>query len=374
MEPESIAFAETIVGGKTGGKQFLMILVHGLDGNEGDFLPFKSMVEPVFSSPSKIVISTANTGFLQTYYGVREGGRRLYNEILNSIDDSILPGTQLVIIAHSLGGIYSRYAIGLMHDTLESTAPESAEAKAKLSKLVLSAFTTMCTPHLGVRKSGGSVIKDMWKAAFHSVAPYVVGRTGRDLLLLDEEGNVSNDSVLVEMAIADSKFMKGLKRFSHHTLVTMSDHDLMVPYSTAAISNHSPWMKEAYTPNFGWSVLAFSGFSESHLEKAFKKVKTLPAGDGDHMDHLSVGKDTPVYPLSDDMETDTHRELEFHRGMYNALHSINWRRIELAVHIPSPLHKPLAHTFVINKMQPAGTRSEEFTNLLLDIMRTDFDI
>ena len=104
-----------------------------------------------FPPPSKIVISHSNTGFMQTYVGVRTGGTRLYKEIIHSCAD-IEDDTGFIVIAHSLGGIFSRFAFGLMYDVLNGNADTSTthEEKLRLSKLIFCSFLTMCTPHLGI--------------------------------------------------------------------------------------------------------------------------------------------------------------------------------------------------------------------------------
>ena len=51
-------------------------------------------------------------------------------------------------VGHSLGGLISRYALGMLceHPLAENLGAES--------KLHWHSITTMCTPHLGVRKPG----------------------------------------------------------------------------------------------------------------------------------------------------------------------------------------------------------------------------
>lgn len=41
----------------------------------------------------------------------------------------------------------------------------------------------------GVRKAGGTLIKDIWRVAMHIGAPLITRQTGRDLLLLDGKYN-----------------------------------------------------------------------------------------------------------------------------------------------------------------------------------------
>ncbi len=64
-------------------------------------------------------------------------------------------------------------------------------------------------------------------------------------------------------------------------------------------------------------------------------------------------------------------QVEFPRSVFDTLNSLGWRRVEVQVHIPSPIHKPLAHTFVINKLQPLAMGSDSFTRMIGCILSYD---
>ncbi len=141
------------------------MLVHGLDGNHVDFTPLADSLRKAIPSSSVVISSSKfnrqthhshttfpsaalvihsylqqiasqlslfafcspilppfSKNFFQvntpdTKVGLHVGGRRLFNEILGHITGD----TTLVIVAHSLGGLLSRYAIGLMYQSLHHT-------------------------------------------------------------------------------------------------------------------------------------------------------------------------------------------------------------------------------------------------------------
>ena len=115
-----------------------------------------------------------------------------------------------MIVAHSLGGLLSRYAIGLIYQSIHSIEggeadPDIIEGRSKLRRVQYHSFLTMCTPHLGVRKPGGNLVKDFWRVGVHAVAPSLLAakRTGADLLLLNEHNTLSRDAILWQMASPD---------------------------------------------------------------------------------------------------------------------------------------------------------------------------
>ena len=48
-----------------------------------------------------------------------------------------------------------------------------------------------------------------------------------------------------------------------------------------------------------------------------------------------------------------------------------WRRIDVAISIPSAVLKVLAHTLCIEKREPRAVRSRQFTELMVDVMHAD---
>ena len=87
------------------------------------------------------------------------------------------------------------------------------------------------------------------------VVPNYHSKTGRDLLLLDDSKVMDlSESILCIMSRPFSTYMRGLENFQHRTAIAMIDHDLLVPFSTASIRSHNPWIKEQYRMKMGKSV------------------------------------------------------------------------------------------------------------------------
>ena len=79
-------------------------------------------------------------------------GNRLTSEVVSITKNFTVPH-QFIVIAHSLGGLITRYAFGEL-----STNPLTRHGGPD-SKLHWASFITMCTPHLGVRKPGKRLFK-----------------------------------------------------------------------------------------------------------------------------------------------------------------------------------------------------------------------
>ena len=50
-----------------------------------------------------------------------------------------------------------------------------------------------------------------------------------------------------------------------------------------------------------------------------------------------------------------------------------WRRVEVALNIPTAAHKPMAHTLCIEKMQPRSMRAKEYSEMIIGIVARDIE-
>ncbi|KAF1330396.1 putative alpha/beta hydrolase, partial [Globisporangium splendens] len=93
----------------------LVVLVHGLHGSDQDFANFQKLLVEHFAKESVYVHSaTSNAAtFFQTYDGIDTGGERLAQEI-QDLASQMPQLARFSVLGHSLGGLYSRYAIGIL--------------------------------------------------------------------------------------------------------------------------------------------------------------------------------------------------------------------------------------------------------------------
>jgi len=190
----------------------LIILAHGLHGRMTDLMYIKQQL--VTEHPNLLVhCATCNDGFLRTHEGVDSGGKKLADEI----EEFAAKHPQIKkfsIIGHSLGGIFARYCIGILHE------------RRFFDKYQPVYYVSLASPHVGSRRSP--------KGLFNPLACWftrsVLSITGKQLML--EDGDTP---LLVELTKTDGIFYKGLSLFSHRILYANVLYDVQVPYSTASI-------------------------------------------------------------------------------------------------------------------------------------------
>jgi hypothetical protein len=189
----------------------VIVLVHGIKGNrkELDYMK-KALEEHAQSETATFIIHSATSNENQTLDGIDSGGIRLANEInelLSQLQHQHKDAEiSLSFIGHSLGGLYSRYA--LAHIVWKGIRP------------VL--FLTTATPHLGLQ---GHTYLKLPRSMEYLVA-LSMGKTGLDLFRYT---NIVNHLCL------DETFLKPLRAFEKR-LAYANAHgtDFPVPTATAA--------------------------------------------------------------------------------------------------------------------------------------------
>lgn len=92
----------------------LIVLQHGLHGDESDWGYFKQVLDVSFPDKVLVHISTCNSKTrFSTHDGIDAGGQRLAEEILQLVQTNPCL-RHFSIIGHSLGGLYARYAVGVL--------------------------------------------------------------------------------------------------------------------------------------------------------------------------------------------------------------------------------------------------------------------
>eukprot|EP01138_Halocafeteria_seosinensis_P007624 gb/GECG01007792.1/.p1 GENE.gb/GECG01007792.1/~~gb/GECG01007792.1/.p1 ORF type:complete len:475 (+),score=34.29 gb/GECG01007792.1/:1-1425(+) len=248
--------AETFPARNGKSKQHLVVLSHGLHGtpksledvllklidrhgpchlapwiqspdeSEAD-VPFSLSQEVYFCPNSQMVLynSHANTGpngrldsIVYTSRGIENGGAELSYAIEKLIErePSI---NSLSMIGLSLGGLYCRYAIGLLHEKFGEN-------------IRFRHFVTIATPHIGTRRH----INWLYEAA---VDLGLLGKTGREVMLKDTD-SPSSVPLLVNMTQMDGAFWKGLNRFENLVSFGNSDADDKVPFWSSSLLAYPP--------------------------------------------------------------------------------------------------------------------------------------
>ncbi|CAI5756494.1 unnamed protein product [Candida verbasci] len=209
----------------------LVVLVHGIWGNSSHLAYVeKQMKEQIKTNDgSKLLLhkTGSHSGYL-TYDGIDVNGKRISDEIIeqtSKIESTIgNKVTKFSIIGYSLGGLISRYAIGILH------------SQGYFDKVEPINFNTFCTPHVGV---SNPQTHNLSVRVYNSVAPHFLALTGYQFFLRDKVGQL-NKPLLVWMADPNSPFYKSLKNFKYKSLYANVLNDKRCSWFTASISRDDP--------------------------------------------------------------------------------------------------------------------------------------
>ncbi|KAF2005725.1 lipase/serine esteras-like protein [Amniculicola lignicola CBS 123094] len=206
----------------------LCVLVHGLWGNPQHlwFLT-ASLREKYPEGRLHILVAKRNSGSF-TYDGIELGGERVASEIEETLEELARSGNEikkLSVIGYSLGGLVSRYAIGLLFQ------------KGLFEKIQPVNFTTFATPHLGVRTPLRGYHNHVWNV----LGARTLSASGTQLFTVDRFRDTTRP-ILAVLADPGSVFIRGLALFQHRSLYANITGDRSVVYYTAAISSIDPYV------------------------------------------------------------------------------------------------------------------------------------
>eukprot|EP00249_Psilotum_nudum_P012495 c23817_g1_i1 orf=214-1476(+) len=237
--------------------EHLVVMVNGIAGSASNWKFAADQFKLMLGNKVTVHCSACNALTL-TFDGVDVMGHRLAEEVKTVINQ--LPGiTKISFLAHSLGGLVARYAIGQLYDLVEGTTllhtfrrNESGEGtngsegdntnisqlQGTIAGLQPINFITVATPHLGSRGNRQLPflcgVPFFEKAAVFS-AHWFVGRTGRHLFLTDDD---KSQLPLLRRMVTDcgeGQFISALKAFKRCATYANVCYDHMVGWRTASI-------------------------------------------------------------------------------------------------------------------------------------------
>ncbi|KAI5895329.1 DUF676-domain-containing protein [Schizophyllum commune H4-8] len=209
----------------------LLVLVHGMWGNPIHLSELHRIIQEVKSEPSedgtRLEVLLANTNSEEhTYDGIDWGGERVAQEIAKRVEDLEAKGdhvTKFSITGYSLGGLISRYVIGILHQ------------QGFFEKITPVNFNTVATPHLGLLR-----YDSFWSSLSHSLGPRLLSRTGEQFYFVDK-WSAKGRPLLEVMADPERVFYQALQTFKHIRIYGNAINDLTVPYLTACIELEDPF-------------------------------------------------------------------------------------------------------------------------------------
>ncbi|KAL1691192.1 putative serine esterase-domain-containing protein [Schizophyllum commune] len=176
---------------------------------------------------TRLEVLLANTNSEEhTYDGIDWGGERVAQEIAKRVEDLEAKGyhvTKFSITGYSLGGLISRYVIGILHQ------------QGFFEKINPVNFNTVATPHLGLLR-----YDSFWSSLSHSLGPRLLSRTGEQFYFVDK-WSAKGRPLLEVMADPERVFYQALQTFKHIRIYGNAINDLTVPYLTACIELEDPF-------------------------------------------------------------------------------------------------------------------------------------
>ncbi|XP_031129926.1 putative lipase YDR444W [Ipomoea triloba] len=312
----------------------LLVLVHGILASTSDWTYAQAELKRRLGRKFLIYASSCNT-YTKTFTGIDGAGKRLADEVRLVVEkaESL---KKISFIAHSLGGLIARYAVAVLYtpnissnqsqDMVASSAangkPVCSSNKGLIAGLEPINFITLATPHLGVRGNKqlpflfGVLILEKLAAP---MAPFFIGRTGRQLFLTDGKPNMP--PLLLRMAsdCEDGKFISALGAFTCRAIYANVSYDHIVGWRTSSIRRETELRKPPKRSLVGY--------------KHVVDVEYCPpvSSDGPHFPpEAAKAKEAAQNEPSVQNTLEYHEIME--EEMTRGLQQLGWRKVDVSFH------------------------------------------
>ncbi|KAL0535007.1 hypothetical protein IC582_029317 [Cucumis melo] len=304
----------------------LLVLVHGIMASPSDWTYFEAELKRRLGRNYLIYASSSNT-FTKTFTGIDGAGKRLADEVLQVVHktESL---KRISFLAHSLGGLFARYAIAVLYNnsnSLNSSMPNdpcNSSKKGMIAGLEPISFITLATPHLGVRGKKqlpfllGVPLLEKLAAP---IAPIVVGRTGSQLFLTD--GKPDKPPLLLRMAsdCDEGKFISALGSFRSRILYANVAYDHMVGWRTSSIRRENELIKPPRRSLDGYK----------HVVDVEYYPPVSSAGPHFPPEAAQAKEAAQISPSANNTE-DYHEIME--EEMIRGLQQLGWKKVDVSFH------------------------------------------
>ncbi|XP_039122603.1 putative lipase ROG1 isoform X1 [Dioscorea cayenensis subsp. rotundata] len=225
----------------------IVIMVHGILGSTTDWKFAADQF--VRELPDKVIVHCSERNMYKlTLDGVDIMGERLAEEVVEVINRRP-EARKISFIAHSVGGLVVRYAIGRLYRPSRRKAGEDLSrgvsddiSRGTICGLEAMNFITVATPHLGSRGNkqvpflfGFTAIEKVASSVIH----LIFRRTGRHLFLND---NDEGKPPLLKRMLDDCGelyFMSALQAFKRRVAYANVGYDHIVGWRTSSIRRNS---------------------------------------------------------------------------------------------------------------------------------------
>ncbi|XP_059437095.1 putative lipase YDR444W isoform X2 [Corylus avellana] len=313
----------------------LLVLVHGILASPSDWIYVEAELKKRLGRNFLIYASSSNT-YTKTFYGIEGAGKRLADEVMQVVQKT-QSLKKISFLAHSLGGLFARYALAVLYmplglssgepddpasSTVENSQTACSSRRGMIAGLEPINFITLATPHLGVRGRkqlpflfGVPILEKLAPP----LAPIIVGRTGSQLFLTD--GKPERPPLLLRMAsdCEDGKFISALGAFRCRILYANVSYDHMVGWRTSSVRRESELSKPPRRSLDGY--------------KHVVDVEYCPpvASDGPHFrPEAAKAKEAAQNTPNVENTVEYHEIME--EEMIRGLQQLGWKKVDVSFH------------------------------------------
>ncbi|XP_022730833.1 putative lipase YDL109C isoform X4 [Durio zibethinus] len=274
----------------------LVIMVHGILGSSSDW---KFGAEQfVKRLPDKVFVHCSERNMSKlTLDGVDVMGERLVKEVIDVIQEK--PNLRKIsFVAHSVGGLVARYAIGRLYrppkeEVKEDTSGNGCkeEPMGTIGGLEAMNFITVASPHLGSR--------------------------GRHLFLTDDD---EGKPPLLKRMLEDYDefyFMSALRLFKRRVLYSNVGYDHIVGWRTSSIRRDSELPKWEESFNETYPHIVYEEHCKACDADQYETISTEDDGSSDKLEAKWFSFGLNQFPMK-----------ELVRG----LSRVSWEKIDVSFH------------------------------------------
>ncbi|KAJ7623235.1 lipid particle protein [Roridomyces roridus] len=198
-----------------------LVIVHGMWGNTSHVRELERIVQEKHSDLH--ILRAATNQEESTYDGIDWGGERVAQEVLDEVRQLEEKGqkvTRFSIAGYSLGGLLSRYAIGVLRQRgfFENVTPVN--------------YFSVASPHIGLPR-----YDSFFSSVKSTLGPRLLSRTGEQFYCADK-WSVKGRPLLQVMADPERIFYQALAAFESIRIYANAVNDITVPYVTSSIEVH----------------------------------------------------------------------------------------------------------------------------------------
>lgn len=310
----------------------LLVLVHGILASPSDWIYVEAELKRRLGRNFLIYPSSCNT-YTRTFTGIDGAGKRLAAEVMELVKktESL---KRISFLAHSLGGLFARYAIGVLYSSSKSDDDDDADSSLRDSEASCPSgrgtiaglepinFITLATPHLGVR--GKKQLPFLFGVPFLEklappLAPFLVGRTGSQLFQTD--GKPNRPPLLLRMASDsdDGNFLSALGAFKCRIIYANVSYDHMVGWRTSSIRRETELVKPPHRSLDGYQHVV-------DVEYCPPVSSDGPRFPPEAMKAKEAAQNAP----------DLQNTLEYHElmedEMIRGLQKLGWKKVDVSFH------------------------------------------